>query len=104
MKLRLTAFSISSIDMKMEMMFLRNKKPAMPSANNTALRIRYQARGGPLILQLLSREHDGADDRDENQDGSNFKRQQILGEQRAADVLGGAALEGAEMHHRGRRI
>ena len=45
MKLRLTAFSISSIDMNTVMMLRRNRKPATPSANSTALSVRYQEIG-----------------------------------------------------------
>ncbi len=45
MKLRLTALSISSMDMNTVMMLRRNRNPATPSANRIALRIRYQESG-----------------------------------------------------------
>jgi len=44
-KLRFTAFSISSIDMKMVMMLRLSRKPSTPRENNTALRMRYQDSG-----------------------------------------------------------
>src|SRR5258706_13568959 len=50
MKVRLTALSISSIDMKIVIMFRRKRNPATPSTKRTALRIRYQEMGTPVIL------------------------------------------------------
>src|SRR3954471_19727901 len=98
MKLRLTAFSMSSIDMNRVMMLRRNRNPATPSMKSTALRIRYQEIGTPVILvHLLHRENYGADDRDQNQQRGHFERQQVSGEQRAADVLGCTAGESAEV-------
>ena len=44
-KLRFTAFSISSIDIKMVMMLRLSRKPNTPSENRIALRMRYQERG-----------------------------------------------------------
>src|SRR5229473_3104543 len=99
MKVRFTAFNISSMDMNTVMMLRRNRKPATPSANSTALSSRYQESGTPcdISIQLLSGEHDGAEDGDQDQDAGDFEGQQILGEQRAADFERGAALESAEV-------
>src|SRR5215472_67978 len=44
-KLRLTAFNINSIDIKMVMMLRLSRKPKTPRENRIALRIRYQERG-----------------------------------------------------------
>src|SRR5262245_39104009 len=110
MKLKFTALSISSIDMNTVMIFRRNKKPATPRVNRTALRIRYQERGTPVIdttprtrnhprseirnptslfsLQFLSRQNDRSNNSDQNQDGRYLERQQIPREQRLADILG----------------
>src|SRR5947207_8508260 len=79
MKVRFTALSISSIDMKMVMIFRRKRNPATPSANNTALRMRYQERGTPVIglIHLLQSEHDRPQNGDQDQHGSHFEGQQI---------------------------
>src|SRR5580704_11884110 len=61
MKLRLTAFSISSIDMKTVMMLRRNRNPATPSTKSTALRIRYQERGTPVIEITILRMQDSGE-------------------------------------------
>src|SRR5882724_11583706 len=53
MKLRFTAFSMSSIDMKIVMMLRRKRNPATPSTNSTALRMRYQDKGTPVIFKTL---------------------------------------------------
>src|ERR1039457_23787 len=104
MKLRFTALSISSMDMNTVITLRRSTKPETPSANSTALRIRYQEMGTPVILlQLLSRQHHGAQNGDQNEDRHHLERQQKLREQRAAHVERGAVPEGAEMHHRGSR-
>src|SRR3954451_7643278 len=100
MKLRFTALSINSIDMNTVMMFLRNRNPATPNENKTALRMRYQesgtvvGRGG--ILDLFPCEHDGSDDGDQNQNRGNFERQQVRREQGAADFLRSATGEASE--------
>src|SRR6266403_115393 len=39
---------MSSIDMNTVMMLRRNRNPATPSTNSTALRMRYQERGTPV--------------------------------------------------------
>src|SRR5450631_1855574 len=98
MKLRLTALSISSIDMKSVMMLRRNKNPATPSTNNTALRMRYQDKGTPVMsIHFLSRQHDGADDCDQDQYRGHFEGQQVSREERLADVLRRTAREAAEV-------
>src|SRR6267154_3951707 len=100
MKVRFTALSISSIDMKMVMMLRRKRNPATPSANSTALRIRYQEIGTPVILliHLLQGQNDRADDRDQNQNRRHFEREKIAREQRLAHVLCCATGERAEVH------
>src|SRR5256885_8879200 len=99
MKLRSTAFSISSMDMNTVMILRRNRNPATPSTNNTALSVRNQEIGTPVILfQFLTRQNNGADNRDQNQDRSHFEGQQIGGEQGIADIASGTAGEAAEMY------
>src|SRR5580700_9085881 len=100
MKLRLTAFNISSIDMNTVITLRRNRNPAMPSVNNTALRIRYQESGTPadMLLHLLLRQHHRAQNSDQDQHRNHFEGQQILGEERAPYVERGAVLEPAEAH------
>src|SRR5512132_996743 len=99
MKLRFTAFSISSMDMNTVMILRRNRNPATPSTNNTALSVRNQEIGTPVMLfQFLSRQNDGADNRDQDQDRSHFEDQQILREQGVADIASRAAGETAELH------
>ena len=95
MKLRFTALSISSMDMNTVMMLRRNRKPATPSANRIALSVRYQESGirrsvkrkRRHLVDLLSRQHDRAEDGDQDQDAGDFKRQQVGGEQPLADLL-----------------
>src|SRR5579872_4042132 len=105
MKLRLTAFSINSIDMKIEMMLRRKRKPVTPSANSTALSSRYQDKGTalPISVELLSSQHDRAQDRNQDQHAGDFEGQQIRRKQRTADLEDRAAFEAAEMR-RSRRI
>src|SRR5580765_5647971 len=100
MKLRLTAFSISSIDMNTVMILRRNRNPATPSTNNTALSVRNQEIGTPVMLfQFLPRQNDGADNGDQDQNRSHFEGQQIRREQGAADIAGRPACETAELNH-----
>src|SRR5687767_4343945 len=88
--------------MKIVMMFRRKINPATPSTNRTALRIRYQEIGTPvmLLIHLLQREHNGSDDSDQNQYGGNLKGQQIARKQRLTDILRRPAGESAEVNRR----
>src|ERR1700674_2017410 len=47
-------------------------------------------------IDFLSREHNGAQDRDQYQNAGDFERQQVSGEQRAADVERRAVRKVAE--------
>src|SRR5437588_12886935 len=102
MKLRLTALSISSIDMNTVMIFLRNRKPAIPSENRMALRSRYHDKGTAVgiggMSDFLPCEDNRADNGDQDQDGCHFERQQILGKEAEADFLCGAGSDAAERH------
>src|SRR5579862_4641555 len=96
---------MSSIDMKTVMTLRRKRKTATPSVNRIALRIRYQASGtlcgkgiSGMLVDLLAGEHDGSDDRDEDQNAGDFKRQQVGLEKAAADFLRIAVRHGAELH------
>src|SRR5215472_5846718 len=51
-KVRLTALSINSIDMKMVMMFRLIRKLAAPTEKSTAARIRYQEMG--TVMSVIS--------------------------------------------------
>src|SRR5436190_15834155 len=87
------------MDMNAVMILRRNRNPATPSTNNTALSVRNQEIGTPVILfQFLTRQNNGADNRNQNQDRSHFKDQQISGEQGVADIASGTAGEAAEMN------
>src|SRR5579872_4959893 len=99
MKVRLTALSISSIDMKTVIMLRRNRNPATPSTNRIALRIRYQERGTPVIsIHLLSGEHDRSDDGDQNQHRGDLEGQQVAREESLTDIAGGSFGEAAEVN------
>src|ERR1035438_9504131 len=100
MKVRFTALSISSIDMKTVITLRRRMNPAIPRLNNTALRIRYQESGTPadMLLHLLLRQNHRAQNGDQDQHRNHFEWQQILGEQRAPDIQRRAMLEPAEAH------
>ncbi len=87
------------MDMNTVMMLRRNRNPATPSANRIALRVRYQERGrggSSAYSDLLARQDDRAEDGDQNQNGGDFERQQVVGEQAAADVGGVPPCEAAE--------
>src|ERR1039457_3588069 len=85
MKLRFTALSINSMDINTVITLRRSTKPEIPSANSTALRIRYQEIGTPVILlQLLSRKHDGAQDGYQDQHRHYLEGKQELSKERAA--------------------
>src|SRR5579859_3041919 len=64
-KLRFTALSISSMDMKMVMMFRLSKKAETPKQNRMALRIRYQESG--TMSASPYGQHDRAHDGDQYQ-------------------------------------
>src|SRR5205814_4464607 len=92
---RLMAFSMSSIAMKMTMMFRRTSTPTVPIANTTALRPRYQVSGAPGGMSPLpAGEADRAHDGDEQQhgrelEGEHVRRQQPAGKRgRVAEALG----------------
>src|SRR6476469_4149911 len=85
MKVRFTAFSINSIDMKMVMMLRLSRKPSTPRQKSTALRIKYQESG--TMLALLPSQHHRTHDRNQDEDGGDFKRQQEIAEQEASDEV-----------------
>src|SRR5215470_6362511 len=93
-KLRFTALSISSTDMKMVMMLRLSRKPSTPSENRIALKIRYQESGTISALPLS--EHHRAHDGDQNQHRGDLKRQQKILEQQMRDGLGVAEVRGAD--------
>src|ERR1700746_3929669 len=74
-KVRLTALSISSIDIKIVMTLRLMRKAQTPIEKSTAARMRYQAIG-TMSLLLLPGEHDSAQNRNKDQDGGHLKRQQ----------------------------
>src|SRR5215813_7069865 len=92
MKLRLTALSINSMDMKTVITLRRKRKPATPSTNKMALSIRYQEMGteggragsGGKLFDLLSRQDNRADDRNQNQNAGHLKGKQVSSEERPA--------------------
>src|SRR5580700_7381265 len=108
MKLRFTAFSISSIDMNTVITLRRKTKPATPSANRIALRIRYQDNGTlcgstGISVDLPSREYDCPEDRNQDQHTDHFKGQQVNFKKPLADFVSSAVLERAELHAFGGR-
>src|ERR1019366_5933692 len=101
MKLRLTALSISSMDMNTVMMLRRNRNPATPIANKIALRIRYQAMGvlggsWGILVDLPSRQDDRPQDGNQDQDAGDFKREQVCGEKSSPDIERGALAKRSE--------
>src|SRR5882724_7293054 len=88
MKLRFTAFSISSMDMNTVMIFRRNRKPATPRANRIALSVRNHEMGTSAIsIHLLSCQNDCAQNCNQDKDGGHFKRKKVSGEQRHAHIV-----------------
>src|SRR5271157_414128 len=95
------------MDMNTVITLRRNTKPATPSTNRTALSVRYQETGtgtSVISVQLLLRQDNRAHDADQDQDGSRLERQQVGGEQRAANIERRAVLEAAENHRGASRI
>src|SRR5579862_10000962 len=87
------------MDINTVMILRRSRKPEAPSANNTALRIRYHERGTPVIsIELLAGQHHRAQNGDQDQHGYHLEGQQVLREKRAANVRRSPVPEGAEMH------
>src|SRR6266545_4284421 len=79
---RFTALSISSTHMKITMTLRRNSTPATPSVKSTA----EIARAGlSSMLQFPLREHDGADDRREQQHAGDLERNKVGIEQGGRD-------------------
>ena len=72
---RFTALSISSTHMKIMIALRRNITPATPIANRIA---RHDQRGSEDASELPLGEHDGADDRDEQQDDRDLEGHQVL--------------------------
>src|SRR2546423_7444816 len=88
-KVKLTALSISSTHIKITIALRRSSTPATPSVNNTA----EMARAGlSSTLQLPFREHDGADDRGEQQQARDLERDEVDVEQRPRDGADHALL------------
>jgi hypothetical protein len=82
MKLKFTALSISSIDMNTVMTLRRNRNPAtqreqdgaedqIPGNGNAGGQRRH-------LLDLLLRQDDRAQNRDQDQHAGDFERQQVL--------------------------
>src|ERR1051325_11523325 len=86
-KARLTALSISSTHMKMMIALRRVSTPTTPITKRTA----EKNSASDSILSPPS-EHDGADDRDQQQDAGQLEGEQILGEQWLCDGRDRAAL------------
>src|SRR5450755_5043901 len=100
MKLRFTALSISSMDMKTVITLRRRRNPAMPRANNTALRIKYHESGTPadMLFHLLLRQHYRAQYGNQDQHRDHFEGQQKLGEEGAPHIERRSVREAAEVH------
>src|SRR5262250_2754913 len=86
MKVRFTAFSISSTHMNTMIALRRISTPTTPITNNTAEKnsasASIAASGG--LAPLLAEDH-GADDRGEQQDARHLEGEQVVLEQRAGD-------------------
>src|SRR5262245_24422538 len=80
---KLTAFSMISIDSRIVIRFRRRKMPAVPMANSTADSIKYEFRvgSGMVARRFLSRDDDGADHRNENEHGRRLERERVLAEE-----------------------
>ena len=75
----------------------RSSTPAVPIEKRIAATTRYQATSGPctrrLLLVLGTRarpQHDAADGGDEQHDRGDLEREQMIGQEEAADLLGAA--------------
>src|SRR5690349_16740302 len=105
---RFTALSISSTHMNTMMTLRRINTPNTPITNNTAEKNSASASIRASLPTLLT-QHDGADDRGEEQDARHLERQQILIEERASDrrdhagrfdLFGGESLREREIDRR----
>src|SRR4051794_8985287 len=105
---RFTAFSISSMHMKMTMGFLRTSTPNAPMVKSAAL----SHRAGTLRLMGIRgsrkrpalREDHHPDDADQQEDGGQLERVDVAGEQVPADDLDLRHLRGFEAVHPLRRL
>src|SRR2546425_816833 len=80
MKLMFAAFIISSIDIRMTMALRRVSTPRTPMENSSRLKTRMwpAGPGRPLSSVLRARQHEGADHRQEQQNGGDLERQQVV--------------------------
>ena len=92
------------MDMNTVIMLRRNRNPgdAEREQNRAQDQIPGERRGFGKrkrrhLVDLLSGEHDRADDRDQDQHAGDFKRQQVVGEKLLADLLRVAVRERAEL-------
>src|SRR5581483_4434248 len=93
-KVRFTAFSMSSIAMKMTMMFRRTSTPSAPITNSTAERTRYQESGVGPTSALLLRERHRAHDRHEKEDRRELEGQEVVREELVREGDGRAEARG----------
>src|SRR5690348_7338297 len=92
---RFAELSMISTESRMISGFRRSITPSAPVANSSPDSTTYHWRSGPCIA-LLARmrpEHDAADGRDKEDDRRHLEREQVIGQERAAERLGRA--EGA---------
>src|SRR2546421_6032275 len=69
--------------------FRRSSTPSAPVENKNAATARYQATLGPSTWSLATRvfsENDAADRRDEEHDGRDLEREQVIGQEKPADL------------------
>src|SRR5687768_12961537 len=86
---RFTALSISSTHMKMMIALRRVSTPTTPITKSSAEK---KSDSASIVGSSAPAQHDGADDRDEEQHARQLEGEQILGEQGLRDRRDGAAL------------
>src|SRR5919204_2291834 len=85
---RFAPLSMISTDSRMISGLRRRKTPSAPVTKSVVARIRYQTTSGPCIVSRRARvraEHDAADRRDEQHDRRDLEREQVVGQEEAAD-------------------
>src|SRR5437588_5537876 len=93
---RLTPFSISSIESKMPIAFLRESTPYIPRLNRIVPKTRKWRRPGIRnSISFFARDDDRTDQRDGEQQRGDFEWQHVARHHQAADAFGSRNVQQA---------